>query len=81
VTIPAVRRLIVGNWKMNLGESAAREFVAALRQVLPFDRIDAVVAPAFPCLRAVLDAASGSPLIEPDRSSTSATLMGGRSTG
>jgi triosephosphate isomerase len=62
VTLPAARRLIVGNWKMNLGERAARDLVTSLRTALPFDRVDAAVAPAFPCLRAALDAAAGSPL-------------------
>lgn len=47
---------------MNLGESAARQLVGELLAALPFDRIDAVVAPSFPCLRAVLDAAGGTPL-------------------
>jgi len=56
------RPLIVGNWKMNLGESAARSLVYALVRTLPFDRVDAAVAPAFPCLRAALDAAGASPL-------------------
>ena len=56
------RALVVGNWKMNLGESAARPLVAALLTRLPFDRVDAAVVPSFPCLRAVLDAAAGTPL-------------------
>ena len=56
------RPLIVGNWKMNHGEREARELVSALRDGWPFDRVDAVVAPAFPCLRAALDAARGSAL-------------------
>jgi triosephosphate isomerase len=47
---------------MNLGEREARELVTALRDAWPFDRVDAVVAPAFPCLRAALDAARGSGL-------------------
>jgi triosephosphate isomerase len=47
---------------MNLGESSAAELVRSLLTCLPFDRVDAAVAPAFPCLRAVLDAAAGSPL-------------------
>jgi triosephosphate isomerase len=58
----ARRRLIVGNWKMNLGERAARDLVTSLCATFPFDRVDAAVAPAFPCLRAALDAAKGSPL-------------------
>ena len=62
MTVPATRRLIVGNWKMNLGERAARALVSELCRTLPFNRIDAAVAPAFPCLRAALDAAAGSPL-------------------
>ena len=56
------RPLVVGNWKMNLGESAAKHTVGALLATLPFDRIDAAVAPSFPCLRAVLDAVAGTPL-------------------
>lgn len=56
------RRLVVGNWKMNLGESSAAALVRALLTSLPFDRVDAAVAPAFPCLRAVLDATAGTPL-------------------
>lgn len=47
---------------MNLGESAAKTLVGALLTTLPFDRVDAAVAPSFPCLRAVLDAVAGSPL-------------------
>jgi triosephosphate isomerase len=47
---------------MNLGESAAKLVVHALLKALPFDQIDAAVAPSFPCLRAVLDAVAGSPL-------------------
>ena len=47
---------------MNLGESAAKHTVGALLATLPFDRIDAAVAPSFPCLRAVLDAVAGTPL-------------------
>lgn len=58
----SARKLVVGNWKMNLGERAARELAAALVRTLPFDRVDAGVAPAFPCLRAALDAAANSPL-------------------
>jgi len=62
VTGQPARPLIVGNWKMNLDEPAARTLVSALRAALPFDRVDAAVAPSFPCLRAVLDAVAGSPL-------------------
>jgi triosephosphate isomerase len=62
VTPAPARRLIVGNWKMNLGERAALDLVAALGRAVPFDRVDAAVAPAFPCLRAVLDASAGTPL-------------------
>ena len=47
---------------MNLGESAAKTIVGALLAAVPFDRIDAAVAPSFPCLRAVLDAAAGTAL-------------------
>ncbi len=47
---------------MNLGESAAKTHVGALLTTLPFDRLDAAIAPSFPCLRAVLDAVAGSPL-------------------
>jgi triosephosphate isomerase len=47
---------------MNLGESAARALVGELLAALPFDRVAAVVAPAFPCLRVVLDAVAGTPL-------------------
>lgn len=56
------RRLVVGNWKMNLGERDARSLVTALVDALPLTRVDVAVAPAFPCLRAALDAAAGSPL-------------------
>jgi len=62
VSVPPAKRLIVGNWKMNLGEDEARALVRALATTLPFDRTDAGVAPAFPCLRAALDAARGTPL-------------------
>ena len=54
--------LVVGNWKMNLGESSAKALVGKLLANLPFDRVAAAVAPAFPSLRAVLDAVAGSPL-------------------
>jgi len=47
---------------MNLGEAAARQLVRDLLTSLPFDRVDAAVAPSFPCLRAVLDAVAGTPL-------------------
>ena len=56
------RRLVVGNWKMNLGEREARARVAAVATAFDFDRADGAVAPAFPCLRAALDAAGGTPL-------------------
>jgi triosephosphate isomerase (TIM) len=54
--------LVVGNWKMHLGESSAKTLVAKLLSALPFDHVAAAVAPAFPCLRVVLDAVAGSPL-------------------
>lgn len=47
---------------MNLDEAEARKLVRACVASLPLDRIDAGVAPAFPCLRAALDAAAGSRL-------------------
>ena len=47
---------------MNLGEVAAAELARALVAALPFDRIDAVIAPTFPCLRAVLDVTAGTAL-------------------
>jgi triosephosphate isomerase len=47
---------------MHLGESSAQALVGTLNGALPFDRVDIVVAPPFPFLRAVLDAATGSPL-------------------
>jgi triosephosphate isomerase (TIM) len=62
VTAKRPRSLVVGNWKMNLDETAAKALVGALLSSLPFDRVDAAVAPSFPCLRAVLDAVAGSPL-------------------
>jgi triosephosphate isomerase len=54
--------LVVGNWKMNLGESSSRMLVGKLLAALPFDRVETVVAPAFPCLRVVLEAVAGTPL-------------------
>jgi triosephosphate isomerase len=54
--------LVVGNWKMNLGESSAKTLVRELLATLPFDRVAAAVAPAFTSLRAVLDAVAGTPL-------------------
>jgi triosephosphate isomerase len=62
VSVTARRPLVVGNWKMNLGEAAARRLVEALVTTFPFSGVDGVVAPAFPCLRAALDAAAASPL-------------------
>ena len=56
------RPLVVGNWKMNLGEAAARALVDTLVTTFPFAEVDGAVAPAFPSLRAVLDAAAGTPL-------------------
>ncbi len=47
---------------MNLGESAAKALAGALVTALPLDRVDAAIAPAFPCLRAVLDSVASSPL-------------------
>jgi triosephosphate isomerase len=47
---------------MNLGEPAAKDLVHTLLTALPLDRVDAVVAPSFPCLRAVLDCVAGTPL-------------------
>jgi triosephosphate isomerase len=47
---------------MHLGESSAKALVGTLNGTLPFDHVDVVVAPPFPFLRAVLDAATGSPL-------------------
>jgi len=54
--------LVVGNWKMNLGEAEARALVASLLASIPFDRVNAAVAPSFPCLRTVLDAVAGTRL-------------------
>ena len=54
--------LVVGNWKMHLGEPSARALVGQLVTALPFDRVAVAVAPAFPLLRVVLDAAAGTPL-------------------
>ncbi len=62
MTAQRTRSLIVGNWKMNLDEPAARILVGALLTTLPFDQVDTAVAPSFPCLRVVLDAVAGSPL-------------------
>jgi triosephosphate isomerase len=47
---------------MNLDEPAAVALARALLSGLPFDQIDAVIAPTFPCLRAVLDVTAGSRL-------------------
>ncbi len=47
---------------MHLGESSAKTLVARLMTALPFDRVAAAVAPAFPLFRVVLDAVAGSPL-------------------
>jgi triosephosphate isomerase len=47
---------------MNLGEAEAKALVEALLTSLPFDRVDAAVAPSFPCLRVVLDAVAGTAL-------------------
>ena len=47
---------------MNLGERDARSLVAAVVAAFDFDRADGAVAPAFPCLRAAVDAARGTPL-------------------
>ena len=47
---------------MNLGEASAKALVGRLLTALPFDRVEAAIAPAFPCLRAVLDAVAGTPL-------------------
>ncbi len=59
---PAGKPLVVGNWKMNVVESRVPSLVAEIVDRLPFARVDAAVAPAFPCLRAALDAAAGTPL-------------------
>ena len=47
---------------MNLGEPSAKALVGRLLTALPFDLVEAAIAPAFPCLRAVLDAVAGTPL-------------------
>ena len=62
MTAELLRPLVVGNWKMNLGESASVALVDTLSRSLPFDAVDVAIAPSFPCLRAVLDAAAGSAL-------------------
>jgi triosephosphate isomerase len=62
VTAKRKRALVVGNWKMNLGESSARSLAAQLLKTISFDRADVAIAPAFPCLRAVLDVVSGTAL-------------------
>ena len=62
MTASRSRSFLVGNWKMNLDETATKALVSALLNSLPFDRVDAAVAPSFPCLRAVLDLVAGGPL-------------------
>lgn len=47
---------------MNLGEASSNALVESLLTALPFDRVDVVVAPSFPCLRIVLEAVRGTPL-------------------
>ena len=58
----ASRPLVVGNWKMNLGETEAAALARALVDRFPFDHADAAIAPAFPCLRRVIDAVTGTRL-------------------
>lgn len=62
MTARARRPFVVGNWKMNLTETAAASLARALVDRLPFDRVDAAIAPPFPSLRRVIDAVTGSPL-------------------
>ena len=62
MTPEASRPLVVGNWKMNLTETAAASLARTLVDSLPFDRVEAAIAPAFPCLRRVIDVVTGSPL-------------------
>jgi triosephosphate isomerase len=52
--------LVVGNWKMNLDESTGAALVEDLVRRLSFERVEVAVAPPFPSLRAVIDAAAGS---------------------
>jgi triosephosphate isomerase len=54
------RPLVVGNWKMNLDEVAGAALVGDLVRRLSFERAEVAVAPPFPALRAVIDAAAGS---------------------
>ncbi len=55
------RPLVVGNWKMHLGESGARRLLAdLLPRIAAVPAVDTAVAPAFPVLRAVADALADS---------------------
>ena len=52
---------MVGNWKMNLGPTAARALATEIRQaVADKSSVGRIVCPAFPALTAVLDALAGS---------------------
>ncbi len=64
MTSPARRPLVAGNWKMNLSEAWAVALVDdLLPRVASLRSVEIVVAPAFPCLRAVADRLAGSAVL------------------
>ena len=53
------RKIVAGNWKMNMTPAKAVELIDSLKETLNQEAVDVVVCPPFVCLPAVLEAVKG----------------------
>ena len=53
------RKIVAGNWKMNMIPAKAVELIDSLKETLNQEAVDVVVCPPFVCLPAVLEAVKG----------------------
>ena len=53
------KKIVAGNWKMNMTPAKATELVALLKDKINTEAVDVVVCPPFVCLPAVLEAVKG----------------------